>query len=122
MKRLLYIGGLGVSLGMLLLLGTGTLESASLHPVQEMEFSYGVIVRDIPRETKTLEIWVPLPREDGWQSISNLRVESPGRMSSMGINPSLSPRLPGDEGGVSFPTRRCSRTQVLRRSYCYRLR
>ena len=77
MKRLLYIGGLGVSLGMLPLLGTGTLESASLHPVQEMEFSYGVIVRDIPRETKTLEIWVPLPREDGWQSISNLRVESP---------------------------------------------
>jgi hypothetical protein len=40
------------------------------------EIVYKVILRDIPKTTSQVEVWIPLPVDDGYQSASRYRVDS----------------------------------------------
>ena len=40
-------------------------------------FEYKATVKDIPAGAKVVDFWVPVPHDDAWQQIRNLRIESP---------------------------------------------
>jgi transglutaminase-like putative cysteine protease len=40
-------------------------------------FEYKAIVKDIPAGAKRADLWVPLPHDDAYQQIRNLRIDSP---------------------------------------------
>jgi len=40
-------------------------------------FEYKAIVKDIPAGTAGVDVWIPVPQDDPYQQIQNLRVESP---------------------------------------------
>jgi transglutaminase-like putative cysteine protease len=40
-------------------------------------FDYRAIVKDVPAGTRNLDLWMPVPHDDAWQKISNLRIDSP---------------------------------------------
>ncbi len=42
-----------------------------------LEFSYKVTVRNLPKNARNLEVWIPAPQSDERQTISGLRVKSP---------------------------------------------
>ncbi|MGH9862261.1 MAG: transglutaminase-like domain-containing protein [Candidatus Acidiferrales bacterium] len=44
---------------------------------RRFEFTYIARVPELPRQAKTLRLWIPLPRADEYQSVSDLRFESP---------------------------------------------
>lgn len=44
--------------------------------VRHFEFTYQVRLLEVPAGTKTLRLWVPLPRTDAFQKITNLAVAS----------------------------------------------
>lgn len=77
MKRIWYIGALAVAAGVLIYSGVATSDMESIPGIQEMEFSYGAVIRNIPPDAQSLQVWIPLPRDDARQSVSALRIESP---------------------------------------------
>jgi transglutaminase-like putative cysteine protease len=40
-------------------------------------FEYATTVKDIPADAKELTLWLPIPHDDAYQVISDLRIESP---------------------------------------------
>ena len=40
-------------------------------------FEHRALVKEIPAGAKRLELWLPVPRTDTWQQVTNLRIESP---------------------------------------------
>jgi transglutaminase-like putative cysteine protease len=47
------------------------------NPKRQFRFSYEVRVPQLPPETKSLRLWIPLPRIDKFQSVSDLKITSP---------------------------------------------
>jgi len=45
--------------------------------IRNFHFEYKAVVKDIPAEAKHLDLWVPVPHDDAYQQIKNLRVDSP---------------------------------------------
>ena len=45
--------------------------------VREFEFTYRARIPQIPANAKTVRLWIPLPRPDRYQSISDLKIQSP---------------------------------------------
>lgn len=43
---------------------------------RSLNFEYSAIVKDIPAGTKRLEIWIPVPHDDPYQRITDLRVDT----------------------------------------------
>ncbi|MBI4548744.1 MAG: transglutaminase domain-containing protein, partial [Ignavibacteriae bacterium] len=41
---------------------------------RSLELSYDVIVRAIPPPANSVIIWIPVPRSDSWQGISDVSV------------------------------------------------
>ena len=63
-----------------LLAASGVLSIAAVLPqprARNFHFSYKGIVKDIPAEARRLELWLPVPHEDDYQTIGNLQVDSP---------------------------------------------
>jgi transglutaminase-like putative cysteine protease len=54
-----------------------TLPHATSAPSRSFEFKYVVHVPALPAESHELRLWVPLPYEDSYQSISRLRLDAP---------------------------------------------
>ena len=46
-------------------------------PARTFEFTYKVLAPAIPAPHGALQIWIPLPSSDRWQTISDLKIESP---------------------------------------------
>ncbi len=46
-------------------------------PERSFEFTYLTRVPGLPADTKTSRIWIPLPQSDSYQTITNLKIESP---------------------------------------------
>ena len=46
-------------------------------PVRSFEFTYLTRISGLPAEAKTSRIWIPLPQSDAYQTISDLKIESP---------------------------------------------
>src|SRR5258708_19007934 len=46
-------------------------------PVRSFEFTYLTRIPGLPAEAKTSRIWIPLPQSDAYQTISELKIESP---------------------------------------------
>ena len=44
---------------------------------RRFEFTYVARVPELPRQAKTLRLWIPLPRADEYQSVSDLSFDSP---------------------------------------------
>ncbi|MBZ5723810.1 MAG: transglutaminase domain-containing protein [Acidobacteriia bacterium] len=44
---------------------------------RRFHFEYKAIVKGIPPGAKQVDLWVPVPHDDAWQQIKNLRVDSP---------------------------------------------
>jgi transglutaminase-like putative cysteine protease len=68
--------------------------------------TYQATIRDIPRDAKTLEAWVPLPQTDANQTIHQISIVAPvpvtiGRESRFG-NQSLHARVDGPTGSVQI--------------------
>lgn len=40
-------------------------------------FSYQATVKDVPAGAGKLSLWIPVPHDDAWQRITNLKIESP---------------------------------------------
>src|ERR1700732_4789526 len=54
--------------------------SASSHPnipVRSFEFTYLTKIPSLPADAKNSRIWIPLPQSDRYQTISDLKIESP---------------------------------------------
>jgi transglutaminase-like putative cysteine protease len=45
--------------------------------VRHFEFTYLVRVPKVPADAKTLRVWIPLPQSDPYQTISELKIQSP---------------------------------------------
>lgn len=43
---------------------------------RSLSFEYSAIVKDIPAGTKKLEIWIPVPHDDAYQRITDLKVDT----------------------------------------------
>jgi transglutaminase-like putative cysteine protease len=46
-------------------------------PVRSFEFTYLTRISGLPAEAKTSRIWIPLPQSDAYQTIGDLKIESP---------------------------------------------
>src|SRR5437899_5246817 len=44
---------------------------------RNFEFTYQMTIPASPADAKTLRIWIPLPKSDPYQAISDLKIESP---------------------------------------------
>jgi len=44
---------------------------------REFEFIYRTRIPQIPADAKTVRVWIPLPRPDRYQSITDLKIQSP---------------------------------------------
>jgi transglutaminase-like putative cysteine protease len=82
--------------------------SGSEPPLKSRTFllTYQATIRDIPRDTKTLEAWVPLPQTDANQTIHQISITAPvpvtiGRESRFG-NQSLHARVEQPKGMVEI--------------------
>jgi transglutaminase-like putative cysteine protease len=54
-----------------------TLARVADAPARRFEFTYQVHVPAIPDSRAPLHIWIPLPSTDAWQTITDLKIESP---------------------------------------------
>lgn len=46
-------------------------------PTRSFEFTYLTRIPEFPADAKVSRIWIPLPQSDGYQTVSELKVESP---------------------------------------------
>src|SRR5438128_342299 len=44
---------------------------------RSFHFEYKAILKEIPSGTKHVDLWLPVPHEDAYQQIKNLRIDSP---------------------------------------------
>ncbi|MGH9758900.1 MAG: hypothetical protein ACRD4M_14275, partial [Candidatus Acidiferrales bacterium] len=82
MKRALQWGF--IILGLAWIAGTygiGAVAPADMQGVPSRNFEFHVVVHvpALPRGNHELRIWLPLPYEERYQAISNLKVETPVR-------------------------------------------
>ena len=58
--------------------------SASEQPLKSRTFrlTFQATIRDIPRDAKSLEAWVPLPQTDSNQTIHQISITAPSRSPS----------------------------------------
>ena len=73
---------------------------------RSFQLTYEATIRDIPRDAKTLEAWVPLPQTDSNQTIHQISIIAPvpvtiGREPRFG-NQSLHVRVDGPKGPVQI--------------------
>jgi transglutaminase-like putative cysteine protease len=56
-----------------------TLSASSLRTPRERSFSfeYAITVKDLPATAKTIDLWVPVPHDDPYQRITDLKFETP---------------------------------------------
>ncbi len=56
-----------------------TLSASSVRTPRERAFSfeYAVTVKDVPADAHFIDLWVPVPHDDPYQRISNLKIETP---------------------------------------------
>ena len=68
-------------LGVLLLLAGTALLAGDREPLaaRQFEFTYQVKVPPVPAGSGPLRVWIPLPAEDGYQTISGLKIVSPAQ-------------------------------------------
>jgi transglutaminase-like putative cysteine protease len=50
---------------------------ASSAPVRSFEFTYVTRIPALPPDAKSSQIWIPVPQSDAYQTISDLKIESP---------------------------------------------
>jgi transglutaminase-like putative cysteine protease len=66
------------SLGVATIVIAGTVSHAwARQRERSFQFEYTAIVKDIPREAKQVDLWIPVPHDSPFQRISDLRIESP---------------------------------------------
>src|SRR6202047_5362175 len=64
--------------GVLAIVGGGFFAfSRASVPVRSFEFTYVTRIPALPSDAKTSRIWIPLPQSDAYQTISDLKIESP---------------------------------------------
>ncbi|HAP67471.1 MAG TPA: hypothetical protein DCQ99_06735 [Nitrospinae bacterium] len=63
-------------IGLILLL-TGNVVSADRGEIKRLDIKYTAIVKEIPKNAKTVEIWLPYPQSDRYQEVYNIKVDSP---------------------------------------------
>jgi hypothetical protein len=63
------------SVALLVLCASTTLAAAQ----RSFSFAYALTVKDVPAGVHQVDIWLPVPHDDAFQSITNLRVETPYR-------------------------------------------
>lgn len=51
--------------------------AASTPRSRTFHFQYKAIVSDVPAGAKHVDVWFPVPHDDAWQKIGNLRIDSP---------------------------------------------
>src|ERR1700754_1281297 len=58
---------------------SGSLPQAEAAEARErkFEFEYKATVKDIPTGAKKVDIWLPVPHDNSFQTITDLRIESP---------------------------------------------
>ena len=56
-----------------------TLSASTIRTPRERSFSfeYAVTVKDVPPTAKTIDLWVPVPHDDPYQRITDLKFETP---------------------------------------------
>src|SRR6202790_3507285 len=45
--------------------------------IRSFEFTYVTRIPALPPDAKSSRIWIPLPQSDGYQTVSDLKIESP---------------------------------------------
>jgi transglutaminase-like putative cysteine protease len=56
----------------------GAVNAAQPQPrTRSFHFEYKAMVKDIPPGAKHVDLWVPVPHDDAYQQIKNLRIDSP---------------------------------------------
>src|SRR5580692_6750902 len=62
----------------LILAGMAMCSAAQTQPrTRNFHFEYKAIVKGAPAGSKHVELWAPVPHDDEYQKITNLRVDSP---------------------------------------------
>ena len=80
MKRIMVLIAVALSVGLISANGvyrTAAHAAGPVTPSRTLQFSYVVHVPALPGGSRELRLWLPLPYQDLYQSISELRVESP---------------------------------------------
>jgi transglutaminase-like putative cysteine protease len=54
-----------------------SLSAVMASPAREFEFTYHTRIPQVPADAKTVRVWLPLPRPDGYQKIARLKIQSP---------------------------------------------
>ncbi|MGH9612587.1 MAG: hypothetical protein ACRD4P_05860 [Bryobacteraceae bacterium] len=58
--------------------GMGTAAAIQHQPrARSFHFEYQATLKEIPADAKHVDLWVPVPHDDAYQQIRNLRIESP---------------------------------------------
>ncbi len=70
---------LTVSLLLALIVLSGLTPQASAAPPRQrkFEFEYKATVKDIPTGAKKVELWLPVPHDNAFQNVTDLKIESP---------------------------------------------
>src|SRR3989338_689504 len=63
-------------IGLILLL-TGNVASADRGEIKRLDIKYTAIVKEIPKNAKSVEIWLPYPQSDRYQEVYNIKVKNP---------------------------------------------
>jgi len=56
---------------------TFSASSETSAPLRDFEFTYLTRIPTLPADAKTSRIWIPLPQSDRYQTIGNLKIETP---------------------------------------------
>ena len=62
---------------LVVLAGAGANAAQPQPRVRSFHFEYKAVVKEIPPGAKQVDFWLPVPHDDAWQQIKNLRVDSP---------------------------------------------
>lgn len=72
------VASFGLPLATLLIVGTASdVAGESQSRSRTFHFEYKATVKDIAPDAKHVELWIPVPHDDAWQQIRNLRIDSP---------------------------------------------
>ena len=68
---------LSLLLAMTMLLGSTPQTSAATPRERKFDFEYKATVKDIPTGAKKVELWLPVPHDNVFQNVTDLKIESP---------------------------------------------
>ena len=68
---------LSLILAMIVLSGSTPQASAALPRERKFEFEYKATVKDIPSGAQKVDLWIPVPHDSAFQSITDLQIDSP---------------------------------------------